>query len=284
MGFLDDTEKGIETKETLDKAYKLATGLKEEILKDRNLQGKVKCYLFQYAINKRASEIAREVKEVKLKGKEEEKQLQKELKKRYGEYVGIYKNDCYDFLMHIAGEAAIEVGVISDLKKVKKTDPETGRKYIVTFFSSDVRYGEKIGRGKGSAYPLKELKGKEKGALKPGSSFMIQPGCFVYVNYSPITEKKADHWAIYTDEGLLVNRGGIFLASSFEKFFSAIKEAPEGRREHHIYYLFGTQYKPIQEKVTVKKMVKEETGKKEWAYEVKPATEFDKILPLKNRE
>lgn len=283
---LSNIEKGVETKEILSRAYTLATELKGEILKDKSLQEKVKNYLFPYAINKRASKIVKAIKEAEVEGKEAKKRLQAELIKKYGEYVGQCKNDCYDFLMHITGEAAVEMGVISKKEwggaRKWKVDGATGRRYLVTSFSSDVRYGERIGRGEGSSYPLKELD-KRKIALKPSSFFIIQSGCFVYVNYSPVTGKKADHWAIYTDEGLLMNRGGKFLAKPFEWFFSTLEKAPEEERDCHIYHLFGTRYKSVQKKVVVVEIVNKETGKREKEYKVGPATNFDRFQPLEGR-
>jgi hypothetical protein len=258
---LDTIRGGKETAVVLNEAYGLARELRGYISKDDALWENVKRQLFPYAVFKRASEIETELNDAAAKGPEAQNRLQEEFKRRYGGYIGPYKNDCYEFLMHIAGEAAVGIGVISekqwdDAKKwktgyvLKNGKPEEVS-YLVTFFSSDIPGGAKIARGEGSAYPLVGPKIGEEDTLRPGTSFTIQPGCFVFVNLSPSGTPNS-HWAIYTGRGFLVNRGGKINVTSFKELFSGIENSSDEKMKRYaIYNLFGTEYKSLQNKVDI---------------------------------
>jgi hypothetical protein len=125
------------TRRDLDRGYELAKSNRFHILNDPKLKEQVKQCLFPYAIYKQADEIASNL--IIKKGKDLEKYISDLREKRFGDFVREGKNDCYDFLMHLATDAAFEIGIIPDKKEIWKEtfvdqNGKKNKKEIQSFF------------------------------------------------------------------------------------------------------------------------------------------------------
>ena len=123
------------TRKDLEEGYELAKNIKDQILKNSELREQVKRFLFPYAIYKQAEEIVNNLST--KKGKDLEDYKEKLREERFGYFANKGRNDCYDFLMHLATDAAFEIGIISNKREVWKeiVDEKKGRiRYKVSFF------------------------------------------------------------------------------------------------------------------------------------------------------